>query len=175
MSPVAPARLAHDALDAALGLLEVGVDELGLDRLDVAHRVDRSLRVQDRVVVMGADDVHDRVGLADVGQELVAEPLALAGAGHQPSDVMERDAVPHDLRRPDGVGDPLEPGIADRHDGDVRLDRGERVVRCLGARLGERVEERRLACVGHADDADLHRASSAAALPSSAPATTSEG
>ncbi|MCU0258120.1 MAG: hypothetical protein MUF56_03765, partial [Solirubrobacteraceae bacterium] len=35
---VAAARLAHDALVAALGLLEVGVDQLGLDRVDVARR-----------------------------------------------------------------------------------------------------------------------------------------
>jgi hypothetical protein len=60
---------------AALGLLEVRVDQLGLDRLDVAQRVDRALGVDDVRVVVRADDVDDRVGLADVGQELVAEAL----------------------------------------------------------------------------------------------------
>ena len=42
------------------------------------------------------------------------------------------------------------------HDRDVGLDRRERVVRGLGARLAERVEQRGLARVGHPDEADLH-------------------
>ena len=46
---------------------------------------------------------------------------------------------------------------ADRHHGDVRLDRRERVVRGLGGDAGQRGEQRRLAGVGHADDPDLHR------------------
>ncbi len=66
----------RDALEPALGLLEVGVDQLGLDRLDVGQRIDAAVGVDDVRVVVGADDVDDRVGLADVGEELVAEPLA---------------------------------------------------------------------------------------------------
>ena len=56
---VAAARLPHHALEPALGLLEVGVDQLGLDRLDVAHRVDAALGVDDVRGRVGADDVHD--------------------------------------------------------------------------------------------------------------------
>ena len=84
---------------AALGLLEVGVDQLGLDRLDVAQRVDRALGVDDVRVVVRADDVDDRVGLADVREELVAEPLALAGARDQAGDVVEVDRVGDDRSR----------------------------------------------------------------------------
>ena len=52
---VAAARLAHDALVAALGLLEVGVDQLGLDRVDVAGGIDAALGVDDvRVAVRRA-------------------------------------------------------------------------------------------------------------------------
>ena len=54
---------------------------------------------------MDPDDVHDRVGLADVGQELVAQALALVGAGDQPGDVVERDRVGDDLRGADRLGD----------------------------------------------------------------------
>ncbi|MFL6117549.1 MAG: GTPase, partial [Catenulispora sp.] len=78
--PVAAARGADHALVAALGLLEVGVDELGLDRLDVAQRIDRALGVDHVGVVMRAHHVDDRVGLADVGEELVPQALALARA-----------------------------------------------------------------------------------------------
>ena len=76
-----PARTTRSM--AALGLLEVGVDQLGLDRLDVARRVDAALGVDDVGVVVRADDVQDRVGLADVGQELVAEALALVRAARR--------------------------------------------------------------------------------------------
>ena len=191
---VAAARLPGDALDAALGLLEVGEHELRLDRLDVAQRIDAALGVDDALVAVGAHDVHDRVGLADVREEAVAETLALVRAGHEAGDVVEVDRVPDDLRGADGLRDLLQALVADGHDGDVRLDRRERVVGRLGAGFRQRVEERGLARVGHADDADprAHRASpapgsprraeaaraageSANAVPSSAPASTSEG
>ena len=98
---VAGAGLAHDAGVAALGLLEVGVDQLGLDRLDVARRIDVALGVDDVRVVVRADDVQDRVGLADVGQELVAEPLALVRARDQAGDVVDLDRVGDDVRGAD--------------------------------------------------------------------------
>src|SRR5215218_2020268 len=64
----------------ALGLLEVGEDQLGLDRLDVGARRDPPVGVDDVLVGVAAHDVQQRVRLADVGQELVAEPLALMRA-----------------------------------------------------------------------------------------------
>ena len=88
------------ALEPALGLLEVGVDQLGLDRVDVGQRVDPALGVDDVRVVVDADHVDDRVGLADVGQELVAEALAAVRAGDEPGDVVEGDRVRDDASRP---------------------------------------------------------------------------
>ena len=55
------------------------------------------------VVAVGADDVQQRVGLADVGQELVAEPLALVRARDEARDVVELDRVRHDARGADGL------------------------------------------------------------------------
>ena len=42
-------------------------------------------------VLEAADDLDDRVDFADVGEELVAEPFALARALHQAGDVDELD------------------------------------------------------------------------------------
>ncbi len=81
--------------------------------------------MHDALVAVGAHDVHDRVGLADVGEEAVAEALALVGAGDQAGDVVEVDRVVDDLRSAHEGGDVLQPAIDDRHDGDVGLDRGE--------------------------------------------------
>ena len=45
----------------------------------------------DVLVLEAPDDLDDGVDLADVGQELVAEAFALAGALDQPGDVHELD------------------------------------------------------------------------------------
>ena len=181
---VAAAGRSHDAFDAALGLLEVGEDQLGLDRLDVGERIDAALRVDHVVVGVGANDVEDRVGLADVREELVAETLARGGAGDEAGDVVEVDGVVDELTRAERLGDPLEALVDDGYDSDVRLDRRERVVGGLSARLRERVEKRGLAGVRHPDDPDLHcRGPSTAgrgalpptSRPSRAPASTSDG
>ena len=147
----------RDALEPTLGLLEVRVQELGLDRLDVGQRVDAPLGVDDVRILVGADDVDDRVGLTDVGQEQVAESLAAMGAGDKAGDVVERDRVGDDLRGSDRLRHRVEPRIGDRDHGDVRLDRRERVVRGLRRGARQRREQGRLAGIGHADDPDLHR------------------
>ena len=104
----------RDAVEAALGLLEVGVDQLRLDRLDVGDRVDPALGMDDVRVVVDPDDVDDRVGLADVREELVAEALAAVGAGDQSGDVVERDRVGDDLRRLDRLRHRVESRVGDR-------------------------------------------------------------
>ena len=64
--------------DALLEAVEIGQHQLGLDRLDVGDRVDLALDMGDVGVLEAAHHVGDGVDLADVGEELVAETLALA-------------------------------------------------------------------------------------------------
>jgi len=106
-------------------------------------------------IIEAAHDVQDGVGVADVPQELVAQPFPLAGAFDQPGDIYEFDR---------GVdGDPhihqfsqrFHPIVRDGHDGPVGLDGAEGVVgdfSFLGA--GQRVEHGAFAHVGQTDDAD---------------------
>jgi hypothetical protein len=131
--------------------------------------------VDDAGVVVCAHDVEDRVGLADVRQELVAQPLALMRAADEAGDVVNLKRVVDDLGGGQRLGHGIEPRVAHGDDGDVGIDRGEGVVGGLGPGVGKRVEERALARVGQPDDPDLHRAITATAPPSAAPATTSEG
>ena len=91
--------LLADPLQTPLGLLEVGEQQLGLDHLGVGERVDAPVGMGDPLVAVGADDVADRVGLADLGEEPVAEPLSRRGAAHEAGDVVELDRLP-DLRAP---------------------------------------------------------------------------
>jgi hypothetical protein len=89
-------------LVAALGFLfagraaffesrHVGEDELRVDDLDVADWVDRAEFVDDIVVFETTDHLNDRVSLADVGKELVAESGAFRGAFHKSGDVDKLD------------------------------------------------------------------------------------
>ena len=132
---------------------EVGERQLGVDRLDVRDRVDAARDVHDVVVDEAAHDVRDRVGLADVGEELVAEALALRGAGDEARDVDELDDRRHDALGARDRRQRREPRVRHLDDADVRLDRAERIVLGGDAGLGQRVEERRLADVRQADDA----------------------
>ena len=78
---------------------EIGERQLGVDDLDVGDRIDLAGDVDDVVVVEAAHHVRDRVGLADVGEELVAEAFALGRAGDQAGDVDElHDRRNHLLR-----------------------------------------------------------------------------
>ena len=134
--------------------LQVGEDQLGVDRLDVVARRYLAVHVDDVGVAERADDLADRVGLADVGKELVAEPRAFARALDDAGDVDEGDGRRHDLGPAVDLRENSEARIGDADDADIGIDRRERVVRGKDLVLGQSVEQRGLADVGQADDAD---------------------
>src|SRR4029078_1566015 len=96
----------------------------------------------------------DRSGLTDVGEELVAQTLALGGTPDDAGDVDELDGGGHQSGRLHQLAERLQPRIRHPDDADVRLDGGERVVRREDVVLGQRVEERGLAGVGKTDHSD---------------------
>ena len=139
---------------AALGGLQVGEDQLEVDDLDVADRVDAVLDMGDVGVVEAADDVEDGVHAADVPEELVAEAFALGRAADKAGDVDELDLSLDLLRRFGDVADAVEPFVGDGDAADVWLDRAEGIVGRLRRRsLGQRVEKCGFANVRQADDA----------------------
>ena len=95
---VATARPLFGCLGALLDAVEIGQQQLGLDGLGIAHRVDCGLDMGDVAFLEAAQDVADRVDLADVGEELVAEPFALAGAADEAGDIDELQICRHDRR-----------------------------------------------------------------------------
>ena len=142
------------SVDAPLQAVEVGQHQLGLDGLDIGDRIDAVLHMGDVGVLEAAHHMHDGVDLADMGEELVAQALALGGAAHQPGDVHEGEARGHDLRRFGERGERVEAQVRHRHLAHIGLDGAERIVRSLRGRgLDQRIEERRLADIGQADDA----------------------
>src|SRR5262249_15971152 len=101
-----------------------------------------------------AQDMGDGVDLANMREELVAEPLALGGATDEPGDVDEFELGRHDLRGLAELRQDREPRVGDGDAADIRLDRAEGIVRCLsrGGR-GQGIEKRRFADIRQADDA----------------------
>ena len=126
-------------LDAALDGLEVGQRQLDLEDPQALERIVGTgyVGVDER-----PEEEHDGVDLADVGQELVAETFARAGAFDQTADVDELHARRHDLA---GVGhgrQQVEPLVGDLGDADVGVGGGEGVGRGERATAGERVVQR---------------------------------
>ena len=147
-------RLLLQPRDRLLDGLQVGEDQLGLDGRDVVGGVDLAVDVGDVLVAEHPGHLADRGGLADVGEELVAQPLPLRGAADDAGDVDELDGRGQHLGRAEDLGELRQPGVGDADDADVGLDRRERVVRREHVVLGQGVEEGRLAGVGESDDAD---------------------
>ncbi len=85
--------LLHPAFDGG----QVGQQQLRVHRADVGQRVQRLRNVGHVGVLEAAHHHRDGVDVADVAQELVAQPGPLARAGHQPGDVHELDGGRHDL------------------------------------------------------------------------------
>ena len=73
------AHLFFDLLYAALDGFQILELKFGIDHLLVAYRVDRTINMDHIAVVKATKHMDDGVRLADVSQELVAKPLAVAG------------------------------------------------------------------------------------------------
>src|SRR5437667_3371041 len=156
---VARARGLARLLEPSLHHGEVRQRELARDDVMVAHRVHGPHHVHHVRVLEAADHVDDGVHLADMGEELVAQALALRGALHEPGDVHELDDRGDFLLRLDELEQPVEARVGHLNDADVGLDGAKGIVLRRG-RLGggERVEQRGLADVGEADDAETKHA-----------------
>ena len=142
-------RFGHALLEA----LEVGEHQLGLDRLGVGDGIDPALDMGDVAAFEAAQHMDDGVDLADVGEELVAEALALRGAADQAGNVDELELGLDLVGRFGDLGDPVEPRIGHRDPPDIGLDRAERIIgRLRRRRLGQRVEQGGLADIRQPDD-----------------------
>ena len=145
--------LLGEVVDALLEAVEIGEHQLGLDGLDIGQRRDLAFDMGDVGILKAAHHMRDRIDLADGGEELVAEAFALGGAAHQARDIDEGQPRRDDLRRLGDFGQFVEPWIRHRDLADIRLDGAERIIRRLRrSRLGQRVEQRRLADIGQSDD-----------------------
>ena len=147
---------AHFLLQAVTPFLqggEIGQDELGVDHLDVAHRIDRATDVMDVAALETPHDLNDRVHFADVAEELVAEAFARARPFHQSGDVDELDRGRDDFLGMRKLGERFESVVGHGDDAEVRVDRAERIIgRLRFSRARDGVEKGRFANVRQTHD-----------------------
>ena len=145
-------------LDAAVDHLQIGHDELQIDRADVAQRVDRLVlagvghHVHDVLIIKTAHHVDDGIGAADVFEELIAQTRALAGALDQTCNVDKLDHRGGLFLWLIHLSQIIQPRIRHGDHADVRVDGAERIVGDFRARVRNGVEQRGLADVRQADD-----------------------
>ncbi len=118
-------------------------------------RIDPAVDVHDVVVGEHPHHLTDGVALADVGQELVAQPRPFGRSFDDAGDVDERHRRRHELLRTEDLGELAQPRIRQRHHTLVRLDRRERIVGRQHVVTRQRVEQRRLSDVGQSDDSQV--------------------
>ncbi|KPW88813.1 Uncharacterized protein ALO79_06595 [Pseudomonas syringae pv. castaneae] len=147
--------IACDLLQLLLAAVEVSEDQFQIDDLDVALGVDAVGDVNHVLVFKAAHHVSDGVGLADVGEELVAQAFAFRSACHQACDVDELHGGRQDAFRVDDGCQGRQARVRHRHDAAVRFNGAEGEVLGRNTRFGQGVEQGGLADVRQADDAAI--------------------
>ena len=132
-------------LKARLRLLDrsqISQHKFGLDGLDIARGVDLARHMNHIRVAEEAYDLADRVSLANVVQELVAQAFAVRSALDQARNVNELDRGRHDAIGIVDLSQAIHARIGHRHDAHVRLDGGERIIRRQAPFISKRGEQR---------------------------------
>ena len=141
---------------ALLHGFQVGEDKLEVDGRNIVRGVDPAVDVNDVFILEAAHHVHDRVHLADMAQELVAQALAAARALDEARDIDELDCGGSGLLGVIHLRQHVQPAVGHGDDAGIRLDRAERIVGGFRAGLRNRIKKRALAHVRETHDAKFH-------------------
>ena len=109
--------------------------------------------MDDVLVIEAPHHMDNGVRHADIGEELVAQPLTPAGAFDKAGDVHEFDDGGGGLPGMIHLAEFVQPGVRHSHHAYVGVDGAEGVVGALRARVGDGVKECRFAYIWQADDA----------------------
>ncbi len=137
--------------------VEVCEQQLGFDDLEIAHRIDPAVDVDDLLVREASNDMHECIGLPDVSEKLIAQPLPFARPTDQAGDVGKANRCQDRFLWLQDASEPGEPRIIDRGGAYVSIDRAERIVRCLRMGVREGIQEGGFADIRQADDPHLER------------------
>jgi hypothetical protein len=133
--------------------LQVGNGEFSLDSGDIGSGIGHPCDVNDVLRVEGTHHVAHGVDVANVGEELIAQPFTVAGPFHQAGNVNESDRGRNHFFAGEQFVEHAEARVRDRHHTGIGLDRCERIIGCQHPGVCQRVEQGRLANVRESDDA----------------------
>ena len=134
---------------------EVSQSKFGGDGLQVFNGVDAAVDVDHILIVKTPHDIHNGIGLTNIGKELIAQPFALARPSHEPCDIDKLHRGGHDpLGRNDG-GELREAWVGQLDNACVGLDGAKGVILSRDPSLGKGVKEGALAYIGQANDSTL--------------------
>ena len=83
--------------DAPLQAFQIRQHQFGLDDVEIGQRINAPFDMGDVAVFETARHEGHRVTVPNIGQKLIAQPLALGGAAHQTRHIDEGDARRNDL------------------------------------------------------------------------------
>jgi hypothetical protein len=154
---IATARLAAKAIQGSLHRLEVGQHQFSLDGLHIRQSVHTPFHMDDTRRLEAAHHMGDGLGLADVGQETITQPMTLGRTGHQASDVHQLHLGRNDPLGTREPGQGIEACVGHHHHATVGLDGAKGIVFCRYGSTGQGIEQGRLADVGEAHDPAAQR------------------
>ena len=114
--------------NSALQDLQVRENQLQINGLDIAYRINRTIHMDYVRILKAAHDMHNRIDLSDIGQKLVAQSFAFGSSLHQSCDVHKFDDRRSHLCRMIQVGEQLQTLIRYRNHSDIRINGAERIV-----------------------------------------------
>ena len=126
----------------------IGHNQLQIDDVDVPQGIGGAFHVGHVGVVKAAHHVDDGVGGPDVGEELIAQSLALGGALDQSGDVYEFDDGGSEFLGLMHVPEPGEPLVGDGDDSHIGVDGTKGIVVRRNSGVGNGVEKSGLPNVG---------------------------
>ena len=139
-------------VDAAVEHLYIGEDQLQVDGLNIAGRVDAALYMHNVVVDKAAHHMHNGVYLTDIRQEFIAQPFALGGPAHQARNIHKLNGGGGVLLRVVHFRQLIQALVRHGDDADIGLNGAERIICGLRPRVGNGVEQGALAHVRQAHD-----------------------
>ncbi len=134
---------------------KVGQRQLGFYDFDIGGGVHLVGHVLDVFIFEAAHHMGDGIGLADIGQKLVAQALALGGTGHQAGNIHKFHHCRNGSLRLDHFRQLIKARIRHFHYADIGINGTKRIVLRLDTCLGQGIEQGGLADVWQADDAAL--------------------
>ncbi len=131
---------------------QIGKYQLQIDSFDIANRVDRAVHMYNVGVLKATHNMDNRVHLADVRKELIAQAFALACPAYKPRNVYKFN---YSGRRLCGIihfRKLCKPFVRYGNNAHIRVDGAEGIVSGLGLSQRHRIKQGTFAHVGQTHD-----------------------